>query len=131
MTSPSKSPFAHVKQGWFTIGEKRYYFRSQLEKECAEFLENQKLHDDIIGWKYEPKLFYFNSISRGAKTYRPDFFVMRTVYDFFWVECKGWMDPKSATKLKRFKKYYPKEKLLLVRNQKEFGNILEFDRELF
>ncbi len=127
MTSRTKSCFDHIKQGWFSIGGNRHYFRSLLEKECAEFLEDLKLNNEILGWKYEPKMFYFNGVARGAKTYRPDFFVMKSIDNFFWLECKGWMDSKSVTKLKRFAKYYPDEDLLVVRKQKEFHKILEFD----
>jgi len=29
-------------------------------------------------------------------------------------EIKGWMDPKSATKLKRMGKYYPAVKIVLI-----------------
>jgi hypothetical protein len=32
----------------------------------------------------------------------------------FWVEVKGWMDPKSATKIKRFKKYFPEHNLIII-----------------
>lgn len=31
----------------------------------------------------------------------------------YW-EVKGWMDPKSATKLDRMKRYYPDVKIVLV-----------------
>jgi hypothetical protein len=31
-----------------------------------------------------------------------------------WVEVKGYMDAKSNTKLKRFRKYYPSEPIRIV-----------------
>ena len=32
----------------------------------------------------------------------------------YWIEVKGYMDAKSATKIKRFRKYYPGELLEVV-----------------
>lgn len=58
-----------------------------------------------IGFEYEPKTFYF-PLKRGAIAYTPDFYLTKTKE---YVELKGWLDPKSATKLTRFKKYYPRE----------------------
>lgn len=121
-------PYNHVKQGWATIGNKRHYFRSQLEKDCADYLESLKTLHEIIEWKYEPKIFHFNVISQGTTTYRPDFLVTAKLESLFWIECKGWMDTKSNTKLKRFAKYFPNERMLILRNQNEFHKIGEFDK---
>jgi hypothetical protein len=65
-------------------------------------------------WKFEPKTFEFDGIKRGCRFYTPDFWIEwadgRTEYH----EVKGYMDPKSATKLKRMKKYFPDVEVLLV-----------------
>lgn len=42
----------------------------------------------------------------GTKGYTPDFYLPATGE---WVEVKGYLDEKSKIKLKRFKRYYPKE----------------------
>lgn len=34
--------------------------------------------------------------------------------DRYWVEVKGYYDPRSITKIKRFKKYFPEEELRVV-----------------
>lgn len=63
-----------------------------------------------IEWMYEPMTFWFNGLKRGVVSYTPDFFIVR---ENRYVECKGWMDPKSKTKLKRMSKYHPSVKLTL------------------
>lgn len=74
--------------------------RSNWEANWARVLE-------VFGikWQYEPMVFTF-PIKRGAKAYTPDFYLPATNE---WVELKGYLDTKSKTKLKRFKKYYPDE----------------------
>lgn len=65
-------------------------------------------------WEYEPKIFYFEEIKRGTRSYTPDFKITHLDGTHHWVETKGYMDAKSKTKIKRFEKYYPSEKLTLV-----------------
>lgn len=52
------------------------------------------------------QLFSLFRLRNGTKAYTPDFFIER---DRSWVEIKGYLDDKSKIKLKRFKRYYPKE----------------------
>jgi hypothetical protein len=47
-------------------------------------------------------------------SYLPDFKVTDLNETYYWVEVKGFMDAKSRTKIKRFKKYFPQETLLVV-----------------
>lgn len=58
-----------------------------------------------IKYEFEPTVFAF-PIKRGVKGYTPDFYLPLTNE---WIEIKGYLDPKSKTKIKRFKRYYPKE----------------------
>ena len=58
-----------------------------------------------IDFQFEPTVFSF-PIKRGTRGYTPDFYLTKTNT---WVEIKGYMDDKSKIKLKRFKRYYPKE----------------------
>ena len=108
--------FAHIQKGWETIGGKRYYFKSKLEKNYAKNLQLKKEHGKILDWFYEPKIFWFESIKRGTRTYLPDFQIIENNGTYYWVECKGYFDSRSKTKLKRFSKYYPSEKIVIVRN---------------
>lgn len=75
------------------------YFRSSWEANIARYL-------NFLGkkWEYEPREFIFEGVRRGCISYTPDFYI---IDDDTWIEVKGWMDKKSATKLRRFKKYYP------------------------
>ena len=59
-----------------------------------------------VPWYYEPHEFEFNSIKRGNRFYKPDFYLPKTDK---WVEIKGYLSSGDKTKLRRFKKYYPKE----------------------
>lgn len=58
-----------------------------------------------IEFQFEPTVFGF-PIKRGTKGYTPDFLLTRNNE---WIEVKGYLDDKSKIKLKRFKRYYPKE----------------------
>jgi hypothetical protein len=66
-----------------------------------------KKHGKITEWEHEPHTFYFVGIKRGTNNYKPDFRVVFPSGNIEWYEVKGYMDPKSATKIKRMKKYHP------------------------
>ena len=102
------------KQSWRTIGEKKSYFRSSWEANYARYLQYLKEKNQIKEWEHEPKTFWFLNVLRGCRSYLPDFRVTNIDNSFYWVEVKGYMDDKSKTKLKRFKKYYPEEKIILI-----------------
>ena len=73
-----------------------------------------KRHNYIIDWFYEPRTFYFEGIKRGTTNYKPDFKVIFPSGNEEWIEVKGYMDAKSATKIKRMAKYFPEIKLRVV-----------------
>src|SRR4051812_46374772 len=74
-------------------------------------------------WEYEPDTFWFEKIKRGVRSYLPDFIDMNgTSYH----EVKGWMDPKSVTKIKRMANY-PAVKLVVITG-KEYKSVLGFER---
>jgi hypothetical protein len=85
-------------------------------------LKEQKI---ILEWDYEPQTFWFDSIRRGTRSYLPDFKVYRPDGTHYWLEVKGYMDQKSKTKIKRFKKYYPQEELIIIDKEK-LGNYKQF-----
>lgn len=74
--------------------------RSNWEANFVRVLNGYK-----IKFEFEPTVFSF-PIKRGTKGYTPDFYLTKTDE---WVEIKGYLDNKSKIKLKRFKRYYPKE----------------------
>lgn len=77
------------------------FFRSTWEANYARYLTQFE-----IEYQYEPKTFWFEKHKSGTVNYTPDFFLPE--YDS-WIEVKGQWDSKSKTKLRRFKKYHPKE----------------------
>ncbi len=99
---------------WRELGGKKIYFRSTWEFRYGAWLQYQKDHGMIIEWEHEPKTFWFEGIKRGCVSYLPDFRVMDNNLKEFWVEVKGYYDAKSITKIKRFRKYFPEEKLVLI-----------------
>lgn len=115
---------------WRTIGGKRIYFRSQWEMNYARYLEFLKQKGLIIEWEHEPHTFWFEEIKRGVRSYMPDFKVYDPDGSHYWVEVKGWMDPKSVTKIKRLKKYYPNERLEVV-GKKWFADNLRIFTKIF
>jgi len=107
-----RKSFSNAK--WVEIGGQCIYARSLWEANYARYLEWQKERGYIVDWLHEPKTFWFENIKRGVRSYLPDFKVIETPEKWHWVEVKGYMDAKSKTKLTRFKKYYPKERLVLI-----------------
>lgn len=103
---------------WAEIGGKKIFFRSKWERNYARWLEWQKGRGLILDWQYEPRTFWFDGIKRGCVSYKPDFYIVTTQGDEKWIEVKGYYDARSFTKIRRFRKYFPKERLELV--DKEF-----------
>ncbi len=101
-------------QGWRKIGGKEIYARSRWESNYARYLQWQKEQGYIDDWDHEPQTFWYTNIKRGVRSYLPDFKVIGLELDHYWVEVKGWMDAKSQTKIKRFRLYYPDEKLIII-----------------
>jgi len=106
--------YSRCKAGWWENDDKRYYMRSSWEHNYAWYLEWLKARGDIKDWEYEPDTFWFEKIKRGARSYLPDFKVFYPDGSFEYHEVKGWLNPKSKTKLARMEKYYPDTKLVLI-----------------
>ncbi len=84
-----------------------------MELQYARMLEKKKELGLIKDFEHEPRVFWFLEIKRGIRCYLPDFRVDNLDGSCEWHEVKGYMDSKSATKIKRFRKYYPEEKLVV------------------
>jgi hypothetical protein len=102
------------KQEWKIIDGRRIFFRSRWEFRYALYLQLLKEKGQIKDWQHEPKTFWFDGIKRGTNNYKPDFLVIHANDSEEWVEVKGYMDSKSATKIKRMAKYFPQIKLRFV-----------------
>lgn len=109
-----KKPYIRSTRGLRKIGRSSYYFKSTWEANYARYLEWLKEKEIIAEWFYEPQTFWYLNIKRGVRSYLPDFKVVSKKGTHHYVEVKGYMDAKSKTKIKRFKKYYPQERLEIV-----------------
>ena len=90
------------------------FFRSAWEANYARYLNLMVKVGQIASWEYECFTFEFAAIKRGTRSYTPDFKVVYPDGRHEWHEVKGWMDPKSVTRLKRMAKYYPREKVIVI-----------------
>ncbi len=90
------------------------YFRSSWEANWARYLNWLKSIGEVQSWFYESKTFEFTRIKRGGRFYTPDFLVINKNGTAEFHEIKGYMDKRSATKLRRMAKYYPEVKLILI-----------------
>jgi len=89
------------------------YFRSSWEANWARYLNWLVEVGNILRWEYETETFEF-PVKKGSKFYTPDFKVFNTNDSIEYHEIKGYMDDRSATKLKRMKKYYPEINVITV-----------------
>lgn len=90
------------------------YFRSAWEANYARYLNWRKARGDLASWEYEPRTFVFEKIKRGTRAYTPDFRLTFPDERVEWHEVKGWMDPKSKTRLARMSRYYPGEVVRVI-----------------
>lgn len=90
------------------------YFRSRWEANYARYLRLLQSQGNITAWDYECQTFWFEGIKRGTRSYTPDFKVTLPDGRHEWHEVKGWMDPKSKTRLERMRRYYPAERVVLI-----------------
>jgi len=104
-----------AKAQWCEIGGRRIYFRSMLERDYCRKLELAKQANKILEWEHEPVTFWFEGIKRGVTNYTPDFRITELDGSQWYAETKGYMDSKSATKIKRMAKYHPEVKLVVVK----------------
>lgn len=98
------------------------HFRSSWEANYARFLNLLVKRGELVRWEYEADTFWFEKIRRGVRSYTPDFKLHRTDGSVEYVEVKGWMDKKSATKIKRMRIYHPKVQFRVV-SAKEYREI--------
>ncbi len=89
------------------------FFRSTWEANYARYLNWLISIGEINRWEFEPDTYEF-PIKRGSRFYTPDFKVFNNDNSVEYHEVKGYMDQRSATKLKRMTKYYPQIKVVLI-----------------
>ena len=90
------------------------HYRSKWERNVARYLNELVRRGLLVRVTFEEETMWFPAVSRGVRSYTPDFKCTRPDGTFYYVEVKGWMDPKSKTKLKRAKLYYPDREIQVV-----------------
>lgn len=124
--------YSRGKMGTYNIKGKRMFFRSLWEVNYALYLNFLIKQKQIKKWKYEVDTFWFEKIRRGVRSYKPDFKIFNFNNTIEYHEVKGWMDPKSKTKISRMAKYYPKIKLIIIEKEsykdikRKVGKLLGF-----
>jgi len=90
------------------------YYRSAWEANYARYLNWLKQQGIVKLWGYELLRFTFDKETRGCRDYTPDFRVCWADGRDEWHEVKGWMDAVSKSKLKKMRKYYPAEQVVII-----------------
>lgn len=88
------------------------FVRSGWEADVLRYLSYpQRGKRKVTAWKYEERAFWFEGIERGNnRHYLPDVEVtFSNSLEPYYIEVKGHLRPGDRVKLKRFKKFYPKE----------------------
>ena len=106
--------YSNCKRGWFYYKDKKYFMRSGWEIRYAAYLVRLMHWKIIKDWEYEVDTFWFKSIKRGVRSYKPDFKIYNLDGSIEYHEVKGIMDSKSKTKIKRMALYYPNVKLKIM-----------------
>lgn len=120
--------FGNIIRGYFNINGKRIFLRSKWEANYALYLDYLKNSGQIKGWSYEPKTFIFEKIKFGTRSYTPDFCVVLLEGLHEWHEVKGWVTRRSATAMRRMKKYFPEETVVII-DGKKYRALLKARRE--
>ena len=106
--------YQHIRRGWYyTAGDTRIWMRSKWERNYAAYLDWLVSLGEIKTWEYEPDEFEF-PVNRGTRFYKPDFKVINNDGSVEYHEVKGHWTKKARTQVKRFRKYYPELKLVII-----------------
>lgn len=109
----SSNPYSRAKRGRREdLGD--VFFRSAWEANYARYLNWLIDQGEIARWEYEPQVFTFHGETRGVISYTPDFKVFLADGSHEWHEVKGWETSKDRTKIKRMRKHYPDEKVIMI-----------------
>lgn len=107
--------FANAKAGKRAdLGDTHWKSRSEANYgRYLNFLIKNNI-DGVVRWEYEPDTFHFEKIKRGTRFYTPDFKIFYQDGSYEYHEVKGYDYPRGITQRKRFAKYFPQHKLILI-----------------
>ena len=107
-------PYQHIQGGWYINVNTCIWMRSKWERNYSAYLDWLKDIGEIQDWAYEPDEFEF-PIKRGTRFYKPDFKITNNNDGSIeYHEVKGHWTQKATTQVKRFRKYYPELKLVII-----------------
>lgn len=89
-------------------------FRSAWEANVARWLNLRIAAGELASWAFEPRVFSFPGVTRGAVCYTPDFRLVYPNGEVEYLEVKGREVSKDRTKWKRMREYYPHVKLSVL-----------------
>jgi hypothetical protein len=101
--------FAKTKKGVRKDVHPTYSFKSATEANFARILKHLG-----VPWAYEERAFTFDGYKTKPHVYIMDFEIrgrkeLPDGLEQGWVEIKGWMNPRSRNKLRRYKKCWPED----------------------
>jgi DNA-directed RNA polymerase subunit RPC12/RpoP len=99
----------HGRTAYSAAGFRRdlgHYVRSSWEADFARVLRHLG-----VEYQYEPRRFALARPDGSPLTYAPDFYVPESRCFY---EIKGWMDERSAEKVRLFREQYPDETLIVI-----------------
>ena len=107
------------KAQWVTVGGQKIRVKSEAEALFARVIDAAITGGLVKEWQYEPKAYpidYKYRTETCTDTYTPDFrIVWNSDEGEVWYEVKrGALQPKYASKLRRFMDQYPDKKVVLV-----------------
>ena len=105
--------YQHIQAGWYINVNTRIWMKSKWERNYSFYLEWLVSLGEIQDWEYEPDEFEF-PIKRGTRFYKPDFRITNNDGSVEYHEVKGHWTQKATTQVKRFRKYYPELKLVII-----------------
>lgn len=86
------------------------YFRSSWEANYARVLNWQLARGEIAAWEYEPVAFVLEGSTRGARTYRPDFWVKLQHAGAMAADKQGEIDALTGTMASEWMAFKAKRK---------------------
>ena len=99
------SKYGNIHTEGITASGLKVAFKSKLEWRWSQYLDFLLRADEIKSWDYELEVAEFEEHRHGVTRYLPDFKVVELDDSVTWHECKGFLDGKSRTKIKRFREH--------------------------
>ena len=85
-----------------------YRFDSQFEYQWAKYLHFLHMHDEIQLWTFHPTTFDFWPFGYRNKPYEytPDFGILENDGTRIFQECKGYIETKDLSRMRRANKHF-------------------------